>query len=390
MLKLQPENSYQDNFIVVKILIAIHRYSAGGAERQASYLANYLAGKGYDVSVIGFGKLNDEVHGWFNQPGVTCHETVFTEKVLTNSTGIMGTIRQWLYKLRFISIIRKIAPDIIISYTFISNLLYALHWKQMKASEFWWNQRDEGRYFSEHPQSVHALNNSSRIISNSLEGYEFLRKYTSKKINVIHNGIYVPKSLSKPGAVHDEIKVIMVANLHRFKDHKTLIKAWSLLNKNSGAVGAKLYLAGKKGDTYSELCDLAKTDKIEDEVVFLGEVKDINSLLTGAHVFVFSSYKEGLPNAVLEAMAVGLPVIATKITGTIEALGEDYGFFFEKEDVSELADKLAILLRDGELRASLGKINRERVKKMFAPESKLALYENLISEMSRKGQPGHA
>src|SRR5206468_925770 len=107
---------------------------------------------------------------------------------------------------------------------------------------------------------------------------------------------------------------------------------------------------------YQELCLRLG---IGEQVEFLGYRNDVPELLAGTDLAVLTSIKEGLPRAVLEAMAMGLPVVATRVPGTREAVRHgETGFMVEVGDTDDLAGTLGRLIEDPALRARLGEQGR--------------------------------
>lgn len=119
-------------------------------------------------------------------------------------------------------------------------------------------------------------------------------------------------------------------------------------------------------------------------VLFLGTRDDVPDLLAATDLFVLASLFEGLPLVVLEAMALHLPVVATRIGGTSEALGADYPWLVEPGDAASLANAITAALGDRPMRRQLGNHNRHRYKNEFmagrmASET-AALYRAVVAE----------
>jgi glycosyltransferase involved in cell wall biosynthesis len=116
--------------------------------------------------------------------------------------------------------------------------------------------------------------------------------------------------------------------------------------------------------------------------VFLDDVKDVAPILQCADIFLFPSRREGLPNAVLEAMAAALPVIATDIGGVQELIDHECtGLLFEKDSCKDLSTQLLRAIDDPRLRMRLASNARTAVVKNRSIEHTAATYRNLYSEV---------
>ena len=117
---------------------------------------------------------------------------------------------------------------------------------------------------------------------------------------------------------------------------------------------------------------------------FLGQRTDLQSLLALADVFVLPSAWEGMPNVVMEAMAAGCPVIATRIDGTTELIpDESFGRLVTPDDAEELASALAEVLADRPQAQARAARARERVAGLFGVNRMLEGYETLFEELAR-------
>ncbi len=115
---------------------------------------------------------------------------------------------------------------------------------------------------------------------------------------------------------------------------------------------------------------------------FLGRREDVGDLLAACDVCVLPSRREGLGVAALEAMAAGRPLVATRVGGLAEAVADaETGLLVEPDDAAGLADALARLLADPELRARLGAAGPARVAERFAVERMVDAYEALYREV---------
>jgi glycosyltransferase involved in cell wall biosynthesis len=145
-----------------------------------------------------------------------------------------------------------------------------------------------------------------------------------------------------------------IARLHPEKGHALLLRAFARAHPR--LPGARLLIVGD-GTLARSLRDEARRLAISDRVTFLGFQDDLVSLLVALDVFVLPSFAEGTPLAIYEAMAAGLPIIASNVPGIGELVhhGES-GFLVPPGDLEALTDALIRLAGDApELRASLGR-----------------------------------
>ena len=173
-----------------------------------------------------------------------------------------------------------------------------------------------------------------------------------------------------------------VGRLHPQKDFTTLLKA--LVRVRDRLPDVHLLLVGD-GELHADLTRQAHTLGVATSVTFTGYRSDILDILATLDLFVLPSLWEGLPNALLEAMAAGLPVVATAVGGTPEVVVDGVtGFLVPPRDPQALADAILRLLRDPELRQRMGEAGRARVAAHFSIEQMVhkteALYEQLLAE----------
>jgi glycosyltransferase involved in cell wall biosynthesis len=164
----------------------------------------------------------------------------------------------------------------------------------------------------------------------------------------------------------------MVANMTPYKDHETLLRAWQPVMETLSArnQSALLVLVGRLGPTYPALHTLARNLHVERSVRFLGVVDDISGLLDVLDIGVLSSLSEGSPNAVLEYMAAGLPVVATDIPSIRQVLGNQANACLVRpKDVRSFADQLLSFLGDPQRRATVGRANQQRSRQFYALEA---------------------
>lgn len=137
------------------------------------------------------------------------------------------------------------------------------------------------------------------------------------------------------------------------KNHKGLIEIFELVHREVN--GTKLILIGD-GPLRPNIEAFAKEKGLQHDVIFLGIRKDVKELLAISDVFVFPSIFEGFGIAAIEANAVGLPVVGSRIPGLIEAVKDgETSLLFSPDDISGMASAIIRLLLDADLNETLGR-----------------------------------
>jgi glycosyltransferase involved in cell wall biosynthesis len=289
-----------------------------------------------------------------------------------------------------------VRPDIILPYTLLPSVACGCVWRFTGAKGCFWNQGDTLGYRMGAFWERLAIRSVSGFVANGLHVGEYLHQTFAvpvERIDIILNGV----SFDTPergrnewryelGCGDTDLMVVMVANLHRQKDHATLLSAWrivldGLANQEGSAV---LVLAGLKGETFRELTAMADHLDIAASVRFPGQVDDVSGLLEAADIGVFSSRSEGSPNGLLECMAAGLPVVATDIPGVREAIGEGFAEVLSPiGDVQALAKNLLWLAKSATARAQKGTRNRQRVLANFSTSEMVQRMVDLMEKCLR-------
>lgn len=171
--------------------------------------------------------------------------------------------------------------------------------------------------------------------------------------------------------------IAMVGNLYAVKGHELAFESAGELLRRGREF--RLVLAGA-GSLEGELRQMAGRASLP--VEFLGSVSDVRQVYMDADILLFASSVEGLPMALLEGMATGLPVVTTAVGGIPEVVrdGED-GFLVPPGNAGLLADRLARLLDDAALRAGMGKSARARIVEQYSLRKTLQCYMDLYREI---------
>jgi sugar transferase (PEP-CTERM/EpsH1 system associated) len=136
------------------------------------------------------------------------------------------------------------------------------------------------------------------------------------------------------------------------------------------------------GPLNAELTEITRRRNIADRVRFLGWRPDVPDILKAMDVFVCSSESEGMSNTILEAMASGIPVVATAVGGNLElVVDSETGILVQPNDPTTLADAVLKLLTNRALRLQMGNLGRRRVGECFSLEAMTQNYAKFYLEM---------
>ncbi len=227
--------------------------------------------------------------------------------------------------------------------------------------------------------------------------------YRPEKIRVIHNGLD-PSAFECPGnteGLRQELGVpqavplvVVLARLVPSKGIESFIEAAAAVNRRFPdaryVIVGDLYshnsdgTIGIDGSYMESLQHLATSLGIGERVIFTGFRSDVAALLSQAAVSVLPSLSgEGLPNALMESMAAGVPVVATRVGGSAEVVGEDgtAGLMVPPRDPRALANAMISILENRELAERLGQAARQRMRERFSLEHMVRQTENLYVGM---------
>lgn len=191
-------------------------------------------------------------------------------------------------------------------------------------------------------------------------------KINPSRIEVIYNGIDLNKFQNLPDKItakkmlgfnESDLLIGYAAKMRPERNHATLIKSVALITTK--APNIKLVLAGD-GPEKENLIQLAKKLNISDKVVFLGNREDVPQILTGLDIFVSPSAYEGMSVAILEAMAAGLPIIASDIEPNRELIKNGTDGFLVAITPELIAEKIIWLMANPEIKLMFSQKTKEK------------------------------
>jgi sugar transferase (PEP-CTERM/EpsH1 system associated) len=231
-------------------------------------------------------------------------------------------------------------------------------------------------------------------VSEELRNYHAHQAFLpAERIRVLPNGVDTTKFRPRPaeraemrrqlGLTKDCVACGSVGRLVAIKDHSTLLQAAKILVERGAPVG--LFLLGTGPELANHQQFVAASPYLSSRVKFLDVSADVPSFLNALDVFVLPSRSEGMSNTLLEAMAAGLPVVASRVGGNSEIIEEKYsGWLFETGNVEELAARLEHLTQNPALRQRLGQAARKRAEGEFSLERMISRYHDLYLGMCRE------
>ncbi len=322
----------------------------GGTEHVAVNVAEGLYAKGYKVTVVITAIHGDEL---LLNKGIDLIVTEPDDKEFNK--GRLGNFRERCRTLRNIWLEER--PDAIISFIGKNNMMALLTTWGMKIPVYVAVRGEPTKEY---------YNAGLRLISKTLfakaEGIivqthrmmEYFPHYLRKKCIILPNSVGKEFVNNKNADRTPDNTIVTVGRCNENKNHKMLIDAFSPLKDKYPDLCVYIY---GEGESRGGLLEYVKERGISDRVFLPGEVTDTKNLIKNAGIFVLTSDTEGMPNALIEAMALGLPVISTDCPcgGPAELIKDGVnGLLVPVRDTKALSTALDKLLGDENLRIDLG------------------------------------
>jgi glycosyltransferase involved in cell wall biosynthesis len=227
---------------------------------------------------------------------------------------------------------------------------------------------------------AHAIVANSGAAARQLES----EGVPAARVEVIPNGVSVDRFSPRPFGARPVTTILTVANLRPEKAHEVLLAAAAQLSPRYPQL--QVVVAGD-GPRAAELRTLAHTLGIEGRVNFLGHREDVPALLALADAFVLPSRSEAFPNGAIEAMAAGLPVVASRVGGLLDLIDEGRtGLLVPPDDPAALARAIEGLILSPARAEMLGAAAREEVTRLYSFDRMVRGFEDLyLSQLETAG-----
>lgn len=228
--------------------------------------------------------------------------------------------------------------------------------------------KNKRRFKIVYDKLVDAVITPSHALGNYL--LQLLPWLEAEKVHVLHNGVEIPDGVEK-GRFRKELNIdenkFLAVILGRFnipKGHKYLFEALAMIKDEITDI---LVAVVGGGNQEKKFRDETERLDIADIVKFLGHRSDVNAILSDADLLIHPSLREGMPNTVLEALAIGTAVLATDIPAINEIMdGKEVLALVPPADSKAIAEKLIQLKSDSVYRNKLAVVGKEHVRKNFS------------------------
>jgi L-malate glycosyltransferase len=378
----RPAQQEAEHSALPHVLLVLDQFpkTLGGGERIVLNLAALLPKYGYRVSILTF-----SVH-----PESAALKSLHSPLYLLplQRTYDLTALRAALDLRRFLRL-----QQIQIVQTFFesSDIWAGFVTKTMSKARLIWSRRDMGilrtrkhhiayRLMAGAPDAVFAV--SEQVRQHCIE----VDRIDPARVQTIYNGLSLAdwNTSATPAKAPGETLVTTVGNIRRVKGHDVFIKAAASIvplfpNASFSIAGDVL-----EPDYFAELQTLVRDLNLSDHFHFVGGVTNLREHLSVADIFVLPSRSEGFSNAIIEAMAAALPVVATNVGGNAEAVKDGVsGFVVPSDDPAALSAAITRLLSAPSLAKAMGEAGKDLVAESFTAEAMMNritdTYRNLLA-----------
>lgn len=355
-----------------KVLYLVTSLNLGGAETLVINLCEKI--KEFETNILAMNKVEDAFYE--SKANQLCNEVLFAK--CKKRRFILNNYR--VYKM-----IKKNNPDIIhVNDSILAKVILPLVLLRKTKKTLYTIHTDPERDGKSYRKLVNLialkLLNIKFIAINESNLDKANKFYNTSKIELVQNGIDINKYTikSKKNINKDkEINFVNVARFFEVKNHKFLIDIFYELEKEYP--NSKLHLFGD-GPLLNEIKEYSQKIGLYDKISFYGNVKNINEILSDMDIFIFPSLYEGSPLAIIEALATGIPIVASN-RGGIPSLVKNYfnGFVCELV-LEEFITKVKELIENEELYKKIS-MNNINGRKSFDIKETTDKYEKLYKKL---------
>lgn len=356
----------------MKITFVTATLTSGGSERVMSIVANKMQERGYEVEIV---CLNNQIVFYPINEGIKITH-------IEVEAGIKSLPKKlWWFR----KYIQKTQPDVVIAFmvSVYTVTLLALMGIDIPVIS---SVRNDPAYSNLRKKITRKilLPRSAHVVVQTQQIKQFFNKNIQKKTTVIYNPVneQVFEVKGERLKVNDERlnRIVSVGRLYPQKDQKTMIEAFAKVSEHYP--DWKLTIFGE-GPEREALESLVERLKVKDKVLLPGRSENIIDELNKSKIFCLSSVYEGMSNALVEAICVGLPIVTTKVSGTEELIKDgENGFIVNIGDKEAMAKALVKIIEDENLQNQFAEKNKAQAIK-FETNTIVDQWEDLVNSVVR-------
>ena len=325
----------------MKILFTLSALGHGGGERVVSVLSNELVRQGHEVEIL----LHYDREVWFDlDPRIK----ITSEEKEMGKNNILSHL---IFKRKYV---KNNNFDVVISFLAQFNMIAIVSLFGLKTPLIV-ADRNDPRHVPSNKLVRFARDFLYRFADGVVLQTKANQAYFSKKVQQNSTVIYNPIDLGDAAGIgltaQKSKRMVSVARLMRQKNQEMMLEAFYKFSQNYPDYRLTIYGEGVyRPNLEQKIAELGLGQSVE----LPGGIKDVPNHIKDAEFFVLSSDYEGMPNALIEAMCVGLPVISTAVSGATDlVIPEENGLLVDCEDTEALFSAMEKMASDGELRKKM-------------------------------------
>ncbi len=368
----------------MKICFLIYDLGSGGAERTVAYLSNYAVKNNREVDIVIYGDTKT-IYNIDEKVNIVKLDVAYAKQTNSKIKKVFNAFNNLKnISVAFKNYVKTNKPDVIFC-MLSDSILYALKSKKYapvigseRSNPYWTTS------FIQKAKRKYLFNKLDGIVFQTKRAQDFYVKTVKKPTkvvipNAVGNDLVYSIDYNSENFQH---KIGAVGSLRAQKDYPTMIKAFEIFHRTHNDYVLEIFGDGKDKD---KLKSLTKELGLENSVVFKGIHHDALKQISNHAFYVMSSISEGMPNALMEAMAIGMPCISTDCNnGPAELIkNNENGVLVPIQDVEALAEAMNKMADDREFALKCGN-NAKKLKETNSIDEISKRYFEFVDEIIKK------